>query len=130
MTFSEILSVTNILIQYLVPTLKVFFFTLLCSIPLGMVVAMLKMSRFRPVSWITNIYILIMRGTPLMLQVIVAYFAIPMLKKSSFLPGAVQGMLNNVDIRGDSYMFAAILFAFSHPLGTGNSFASKSVTAG
>ena len=45
-----------------------------------MVVALLKMCRFKPVSWLINVYILIMRGTPLMLQIITIYYAIPMLK--------------------------------------------------
>ena len=60
MTKEEILDVTLILLQYLVPTLKLFGFTLLFSIPLGMIVALLKMCKFKPISWLTNIYILIM----------------------------------------------------------------------
>lgn len=46
MTKEEILDVTLILLQYLVPTLKLFGFTLLFSIPLGMIVALLKMCKF------------------------------------------------------------------------------------
>ena len=80
MTADEILSVTGILLDYLIPTLKVFGFTLLFSIPMGMIAAMLKMCRFKPISWLTNVYILIMRGTPLMLQVIAVYYIIPYLK--------------------------------------------------
>ena len=60
-------------------TLTIFFATLVFSIPLGMVVALLRMSRRRIVSVPVSLYILIMRGTPLMLQIFAIYFAIPML---------------------------------------------------
>lgn len=40
---------------------------LLLPLPLGLVVALLRMSRFRPVSSLTQLYILVMRGTPLIL---------------------------------------------------------------
>ena len=60
-------------------TLAIFFLTLLFSIPLGMVVALLRMSRRRMISVPVSLYILVMRGTPLMLQIFAIYFAIPML---------------------------------------------------
>ena len=60
-------------------TLIVFFATLVFSIPLGMLVAMLRMNRHRAVSMPVSLYILIMRGTPLMLQLFAVYFAIPIL---------------------------------------------------
>jgi len=59
-------------------TLTIFFLTLLFSIPLGMVVALLRMNRRRVISVPVSLYILIMRGTPLMLQIFAIYFAIPM----------------------------------------------------
>ena len=56
-------------------SLKVFFLTLLFALPLGFLVAKGKMSRIRIVRWITDLYIQIMRGTPLILQLIFVYFA-------------------------------------------------------
>lgn len=112
MSGKEILDVTLILLEYLVPTLKLFGFTLLFSIPLGMVVALLKMCKFKPVSWLTNIYILIMRGTPLMLQIIAIYYAIPYLKINENLPAFLKGILDGIDIQGDAFMFRAVLTAF------------------
>lgn len=112
MSGKEILDVTLILLEYLVPTLKLFFFTLLFSIPLGMVVALLKMCKFKPVSWLTNIYILIMRGTPLMLQIIAIYYAIPYLKINENLPVFLKNILDGIDIQGDAFMFRAVLTAF------------------
>ena len=55
-------------------TILLFVLTLLGSLPLGMLVVLLKKSKFKPVAWVTDIYIAIMRGTPLMLQLLVWYF--------------------------------------------------------
>lgn len=59
-------------------TLTIFFLTLVFSIPLGMVIALLRMSKRKIISMPVSLYILIMRGTPLMLQIFAIYFAIPM----------------------------------------------------
>ena len=55
-------------------TLMIFFLTLLFSLPLGMVVYFGRVSRFKPLSWLVKFYISIMRGTPLMLQLLLWYF--------------------------------------------------------
>lgn len=47
--------------------------TLLFSLPLGLVVAWGRMSKFKPLRWLMKVYISIMRGTPLMLQLIVVF---------------------------------------------------------
>jgi His/Glu/Gln/Arg/opine family amino acid ABC transporter permease subunit len=78
-------------------TCLIFFLTLLFSLPLGMVVMFLRRSRFGIVQAITKIYIAIMRGTPLMLQLLMWYFG----------PYYLFGM----SIRG--YRFAAIIIGFS-----------------
>jgi len=62
----------------MINTLTIFFLTLIFSIPLGMVVALLRMSKRKIISMPVSLYILIMRGTPLMLQLFAVYFAIPM----------------------------------------------------
>ncbi|MDO4741614.1 MAG: amino acid ABC transporter permease, partial [Eubacteriales bacterium] len=59
-------------------TLTIFFLTLVFSIPLGMVLALLRMNKRRVISMPVALYILIMRGTPLMLQLFAIYFALPM----------------------------------------------------
>ena len=51
-------------------TCAIFFLTLIFSLPLGMVVALLRMSRIRIVSSVTRFFITILRGTPLMLQLL------------------------------------------------------------
>ena len=113
MTGEQILKVTGILLQNLIPTLKIFGFTLLFSIPLGLIVAALKMCRFKPISWLTNIYILIMRGTPLMLQIIVVYYALPFLKQASEGTGNfIEQMLGGLNIASESFMFSMVIIAF------------------
>ena len=55
-------------------TCLIFALTLIFSLPLGMVVYFGRVSRIKPISWIVKIYISIMRGTPLMLQLLIWYF--------------------------------------------------------
>ena len=58
----------------MIKTALIFVLTLVGSLPLGMVVALLRKSKFAPVRGIIKGYISIMRGTPLMLQLLVWYF--------------------------------------------------------
>ena len=51
-------------------TCAIFFLTLLFSLPLGLVIAALRRSRFRPIQTVTRVFISIIRGTPLMLQLL------------------------------------------------------------
>ncbi|PDL84246.1 polar amino acid ABC transporter permease [Listeria monocytogenes] len=60
-------------------TLLVFAVTLVCSIPLGAVVAVGNISKKAPLKFILNIYIWIMRGTPLLLQLIFIYYGLPII---------------------------------------------------
>lgn len=113
MTGEQIMKVTGILLENLIPTLKIFGFTLLFSIPLGLIVAALKMCRFKPISWLTNLYILIMRGTPLMLQIIVVYYALPFLKTATKGSGGfMESLLSGVDPAAESFMFTMVIIAF------------------
>lgn len=52
----------------------IFALTLALSLPLGLLVAFGRMSKYKPVEWIFRIFISILRGTPLMLQLIVVFF--------------------------------------------------------
>lgn len=58
-------------------TLSVFFITLIISIPLGITIAFLRLSKNKIISKIASIYILIMRGTPLLLQLVFVFFGLP-----------------------------------------------------
>lgn len=82
----------------MVTSIEIFLLTLLFSLPLGLVVAGGRMSRFAPLRWIAKIYISIMRGTPLMLQLIVVFFG----------PYYLFGMTLSSD-----YRFIAVIIAFT-----------------
>lgn len=115
MSFEDLKNVAKILFEYLPNTLRLFFWTLVLSIPVGVIVTWLKKCRFKPVSWLTNLYILIMRGTPLMLQIIAVYYAIPMLNASARKTGAdnwFYTLIGKVDTRAENYMFIALTVAF------------------
>ena len=58
----------------MITSVEIFVLTLLFSLPLGLIVAFGRMSKVAPIRWITKIYISIMRGTPLMLQLMVVFF--------------------------------------------------------
>ena len=55
-------------------TVKVFFLTLAFSIPLGLVVCFGSMSKFPPLRWLTRGFVWIIRGSPLMLQLIIIFY--------------------------------------------------------
>jgi len=59
-------------------TLEIFGLTLIVALPLGMLTAMGRLSNLRPLSRLLELYIWVMRGTPLMLQLLFVYFALPM----------------------------------------------------
>lgn len=67
-------TVTIALFQGMGELLKIFFLTLLFSLPLGLLIAFALRSRCRPVSWLFNIIVWIIRGTPLMLQLIIIFY--------------------------------------------------------
>ena len=82
----------------MVTSIEIFLLTLLFSLPLGLLIAGGRMSRFRPLRWLMKIYISIMRGTPLMLQLIVVFFG----------PYYIFGMTLSSD-----YRFIAVIIAFT-----------------
>ena len=55
-------------------TLKIFFVTLIIALPLGLLIAFGTMSKLKPLKWICTTFVWIIRGTPLMLQLIVVYY--------------------------------------------------------
>jgi len=78
-------------------SVQIFFWTLVGSLPLGLLVALGRMARLAPLRWLMRLYISIMRGTPLMLQLFVVYFG----------PYYLLGIQTGQDFR-----FTATLIAF------------------
>ena len=85
-------------------TLGIFFLTLLFSIPLGLLVARGRMSKNKIVAGLVRVYISIMRGTPLMLQLLLVYFG----------PYYIFGVkLSDLDVGPFKYRFVATIIGFS-----------------
>lgn len=70
----EFATMMELLLSGLAFTLQIFVTTLIGSLPLGVLVAFGRMSRFKPVALVTRLYISVMRGTPLMLQLMALMF--------------------------------------------------------
>lgn len=68
------LNVTLSLFEGLGTTLKIFALTLVFALPLGLVISFGSMSKISPIKWLIKLFIWIIRGTPLMLQLIVIYY--------------------------------------------------------
>lgn len=60
-------------------TLKVFFWTLALAMPLGVLVSLGEMSTIKPLKWLVEFYVWIMRGTPLLLQLIFVFYGLPII---------------------------------------------------
>jgi len=71
---TQFLSITLDLLVGFGETLKIFLVTLAISLPLGLVIAFGSMSKWKPISALTRAFVWIIRGTPLMLQLLVVYY--------------------------------------------------------
>jgi polar amino acid transport system permease protein len=74
-------------------TLKLFFVTLLWSVPLGLVICFGTMSKYKLIKWISRGFVWVMRGTPLMLQLIVIYYGPGLMFELPLLPVATATYL-------------------------------------
>ena len=72
-----ILEILPSLLSGAATTLQVFALVLVFSIPLGIMLAFSMQIRLKPLQWLLHIYIWIMRGTPLLLQLIFIYYVLP-----------------------------------------------------
>ncbi|MDR3051135.1 MAG: amino acid ABC transporter permease [Oscillospiraceae bacterium] len=100
--FASPAALGNLLAQLLdgsLTTLRIFAWTLVLSLPLGLIVALGRLSRRRWLAGLVSFYILIMRGTPLMLQIITVHF---------ILPGIIPGM------RIDRFVSTIVAFALNY----------------
>lgn len=71
----DVITMLKQLAEGMIVTGQIFFLTLLFSLPLGLIIAFGRMAKNGLIRTVSKIYISIMRGTPLMLQLIVVYFA-------------------------------------------------------
>lgn len=81
-------------------TLKLFFVTLLGALPLGLVISFGSMSTFKPLKWLTRMFVGLIRGTPLMIQLLIFFY----------FPGLV--LKKNIWGSGEAGRFLAASIAF------------------
>ena len=105
MTFSEQFPIVlQALNAGFLQTLKLFAVTLIGAIPLGFIISFGSMSRFRPLRYLVRLVIWVIRGTPLMLQLLILFF----------FPGLVLG--KNIWGSGETgrFLASAIAFVFNY----------------
>ena len=90
------LEVSINLFEGMLVTFRIFLLTLLFSLPLGLIISFGSMSKFSSLKWLVKVFVWIIRGTPLMLQLLIVLYG----------PGLFFGL---------PYMsrFGATLLAFS-----------------
>ena len=106
------MTVTASLLEGFGTTLKIFALTLLFALPLGLIISFGSMSKWKPVKWLVKTFVWIIRGTPLMLQLIVIYYG----------PGLIGRWAGQIEMKNfiTAYLstwsvldrFAAVLIAF------------------
>lgn len=82
-------------------TLKIFGVTLIIAIPLGLIIAFGSMSKLKPLKWLCSTFVWIIRGTPLMLQLIIVYYG----------PGLIFGIGAGLSAHISTYITFGINYA-------------------
>ena len=96
----SVFEILALLYDGMLVSLEIFAFTLIFALPLGMLICLGRMSKIKPLAWLFRIYISVMRGTPLMLQLFVVYY----------LPYYVFGI--RLSVFGSNYKLIAVVLAF------------------
>lgn len=87
-----------------VQTLKLFFVTLAGALPLGLIIAFGAMSKFKPLSLLTKLVIWIIRGTPLMIQLLIIYYFPGLMLKNQIWGSGEEGR----------FLAASVAFIFNY----------------
>lgn len=93
---NEIITFIPQALEGLKVTIEIFAITLIFSIPLGVIIALGRISKISILKSITGAYVLILRGTPLLLQILFIFFGLPLLSISiPRFPAAILAMVLN-----------------------------------
>ncbi|MBR0277161.1 MAG: amino acid ABC transporter permease [Clostridia bacterium] len=106
------LNVTASLLEGFFTTIKIFLLTLLFALPLGLIISFGSMSKFKPLKWLVKTFVWIIRGTPLMLQLIIIYYGPGLIGKwaqASQSTGFLTNFLSSWNVMD---RFAAVMVAF------------------
>ena len=86
------------LVEGLKTTLQLFGWTLIISLPLGFIIGLGATSRFKPLKWLIEVYIWVIRGTPLLLQMFFIFYGLPAISEALVfdrLPAALLAFVVN-----------------------------------
>ncbi len=93
---NEIIAFIPQVLEGLKVTIEIFIITLILSIPLGGIIALGRISKVKILNSITGVYVLILRGTPLLLQILFIFFGLPLINISiPRFPAAILAMVLN-----------------------------------
>ena len=106
------LEVTAFLWDGFLISLLIFAVTLLCGVPLGLPIAFCSMSRFKPVKAISKVFVWIIRGVPLMLQIFIIYYVPGLLFDFPMFSRVDRYIFSTYGI-ADAGRITAVLIAFS-----------------
>ena len=90
--------------QGFLQTLKLFFVTLIGALPLGLIISFGSMTKFRPIRYVTKLFVWIIRGTPLMIQLLIIYY----------FPGLVLGKTIWGGGEAGRFLAAAVSFIINY----------------
>lgn len=79
MTFDYFITILKPMLEGAKMTILLFLIAIVISIPLGFLLTLAAKSSFKPLSWLAHIYVYVMRGTPLLLQLLIICFGLPMI---------------------------------------------------
>ena len=79
MSIDYFISILKPMLEGAQMTVLLFLIAIVVSIPLGFLLTLAVKSRFKPLAWLAQVYIYLMRGTPLLLQLLVICFGLPMI---------------------------------------------------
>ena len=100
---NEFINVTQQLFKGFGENCFIFAITLLLALPLGLIVSMGSMSKFKPLKWLTKAFVWVIRGTPLMLQLFVVFYIPPLVSNGSFNFPRMQAALIAFVINSAAY---------------------------
>jgi len=106
------IEVTLSLLEGFLVTLKIFGLTLLLAIPFGLIIGFGSMSKLPPLRWLVKTFVWIIRGTPLMLQLIVIYYGPGLLVSWAQQNGISNFMVDFMALLNEWGAMTAVIIAF------------------
>ena len=107
MDFLKVSTLMPQILEGLKVTMQLFAMTLLLSLPLGLILSLGRISKIKPIEWIIRFYLLVFRGTPLMLQLFFFYFGLPFIYFSNPFGAPIHIVL-------DRYPAALLAFVLNY----------------